>query len=113
MFDTASVYGMLAVTVGHRTNSGQKYVICLGINEQVNPGSKIWLPNVRSILKPYWEPRHNGCNHTPCTCTTAIDVQKGSQKGMSPFISVLSCVSYSFDVSQFLIVLKEEGEVLV
>ena len=30
-----------------------KYVICLDINEQVNPGSKIWLPNVRSILKPY------------------------------------------------------------
>ena len=33
-----------------------KYVICLGINEQVNPGSKMWLPNVRSLLKPYCEP---------------------------------------------------------
>ena len=48
----------VAVRVGHRTNSGQnwnmsgQYVICLDINEQVNPGSKIWLPNVRSILKP-------------------------------------------------------------
>ena len=33
-----------------------KYVICLDINEQVNPGSKIWLPNVRSFLKPYCGP---------------------------------------------------------
>ena len=32
-----------------------KYIICPDINEQVNPGSKIWLPNVRSILKPYCE----------------------------------------------------------
>ena len=32
-----------------------KYVICPDINEQVNPGSKIWLPNVRLILKPYCE----------------------------------------------------------
>ena len=32
-----------------------KYVICPDINEQVNPGSKIWLPNVQSILKPYCE----------------------------------------------------------
>ena len=43
-----------------------KYVICPDINEQVNPGSKIWLPNVWSILKPYcgpwdWE-RLNGSN---------------------------------------------------
>ena len=58
---------VLAVTVGHRTNSGQScYVsgqICYlsGHNEQVNPGSKTWLPNVRSILKPYcehWHGRH-------------------------------------------------------
>ena len=33
-----------------------KYVICPDINEQVNPGSKTWLLNVRSILKPYCEP---------------------------------------------------------
>ena len=33
-----------------------KYVICPDINEQVNPGSKIWRPPyVRSILKPYCE----------------------------------------------------------
>ena len=32
-----------------------KFVIFPDINEQVNPGSKIWLPNVRSILKPYCE----------------------------------------------------------
>ena len=32
-----------------------KYVICPDINKQVNPGSKIWPPNVRSILKPYCE----------------------------------------------------------
>ena len=32
-----------------------KYVICPDINEQVNPGSKIWLPNVRSFLKSYCE----------------------------------------------------------
>ena len=38
-----------------------KYVICLDINEQVNPGSKIWLPNVQSILKPYCEP----CSRQP------------------------------------------------
>ena len=36
-----------------------KYVICLDINEQVNPGSKIWPTNVRSILKPY-------CEHYKC-----------------------------------------------
>ena len=28
-----------------------KYVICPDINEQVNPGSKTWLLNVRSTLK--------------------------------------------------------------
>ena len=32
------------------------YVNCPDINEQVNPGSNIWLPNVRSILKPYCVP---------------------------------------------------------
>ena len=29
-----------------------KYAICPDTNEQVNPESKIWLPNIRSILKP-------------------------------------------------------------
>ena len=50
----------LTVTVGHRTNSGQsctvRCVICLDINEEVNSGSNIWLPNVQSILKAYCEP---------------------------------------------------------
>ena len=42
-----------------------KYVICRDINEQVNPGSKIWLPNVRSILKPYCEQKGKGVSQ--CT----------------------------------------------
>ena len=42
-----------------------KYVICLDKNEQVNPGSKIWLPNVRSILKPY-------CEHCPEGAKVAV-----------------------------------------
>ena len=60
-FLCSSSYAVLAATVGHRTNSDKvamcqvKYVICPDINEQVNPGSKIWLPNVRSILKLYCE----------------------------------------------------------
>ena len=56
-----------------------KYVICPDTNEQVNPGSKIWLPNVRSILKPYCEHcryalgqhgRGNSSHHALlCPCT--------------------------------------------
>ena len=41
-----------------------KYVFCPDINEQVNPGSQIRLPNVRSILKPY-------CEHCSPTTVTA------------------------------------------
>ena len=42
-----------------------KYVICPDINEQVNPGSKIWLPNVRAILKPY-------CKHWLRSCISKL-----------------------------------------
>ena len=60
-----TLHAVLAVTVRHRQIPDKvvmcqvKYVICPDINEQVNPGSKIWLPNVRSFLKPY-------CEHCAC-----------------------------------------------
>ena len=65
-----------------------KYVICLGINEQVNPGSKIWLPNVRSILKPYCE---------PCICMDAYFLKNKKSLFYCAFrgsFSIRTCGSY-------------------